>query len=201
MERESREQPLISLFLEKRDVARFGRWVGIFVLISARALAVWEVADSVGPTPLSLLVRLFWLRLVGIGSWGVIIILLAELADRLTGYDYVDEGVENDEEQENEGEGKPAFSYETSQGLRSPGLGSEAVRPLQRDTSVLISLTTLPKRGYRGNVGTIAYLTRAVRERVVLSWRCPPKSGPPSSHSAEIRWFHGPRTAIFRRSG
>jgi len=65
MERERREEPLIPSPLEGQwDVVRLGRWAGIFVLISALALAIWEVADSVGPTPSRLLVLLFWLRLV-----------------------------------------------------------------------------------------------------------------------------------------
>ena len=85
------------------DVARWGRWAGIFVLISALALAIWEVAGSGGSTPLSIQVRVFWLRLVGIAPWGVIIILLAELVDRVSGddsEDIEDEDIEDEESTE-----------------------------------------------------------------------------------------------------
>ena len=83
MDRERGQEPLLP-FLEKQwDVVRLGRWAGIFVLISALALAIWEAAE-LWPGDISLQVRFFWSRLVGIGSWGVIIILLAELVDRVS---------------------------------------------------------------------------------------------------------------------
>jgi hypothetical protein len=97
MERERREEPLTpSFFKGPWNIVTLGRWAGVFVLASALALAIWDILISPVPPDLHLQVRIFMWTLVQIGSWGVIIILLAELVDRLGGYDY-------DYEEEQEG--------------------------------------------------------------------------------------------------
>jgi hypothetical protein len=102
MEREHREEPLIpSFFKGSWDVVKLGRWAGVFVFLSALALAVWEtfifvLLNNSDPTPDLIQVQLFfsgaWRTLVQLGSLGVVIILLAELVDRVSEYDEEREG-------------------------------------------------------------------------------------------------------------
>jgi hypothetical protein len=90
MERESREESLTPSFVKGPwNIVTPGRWAGVFVLVSALALALWDILIPTGPPDLHMQVRIFMWTLVQIGSWGVIIILLAELVDRLTGYNDV----------------------------------------------------------------------------------------------------------------
>ena len=77
-----------------------GRWAGVFVLLSSVALAIWDILISLDPPDLHLQVRIFLWTLVQIGGGGVIIILLAELVDRLGEYDYDYEKRDNGEGQE-----------------------------------------------------------------------------------------------------
>ena len=96
MEPERREESLTpSFFKGPWDVVTLGRWAGVFVLLSALVLAIWDILIPSGPPEPYLQVRIFMWTLAQIGSWGVVIILLAEIVDRLGGYDYDD-----DEEQE-----------------------------------------------------------------------------------------------------
>jgi hypothetical protein len=89
MEREGREESLTPYFVKgPLNIVTLGRWAGVFVLLSAVALAIWDILISPVPPDLHLQVRIFMWTLVQIGSWGVIIILLAELLDRLSGYGY-----------------------------------------------------------------------------------------------------------------
>ena len=83
MERDSSKATLVPSFLrEGWDVVKLGRLAGAFVLASALTLAAWEVAMFPGDE-LSIKIYAFWRTLVQVGSFGVIIILLAELAGRL----------------------------------------------------------------------------------------------------------------------
>lgn len=87
MERESKDVTLLpSLFKGPWDIVKLGRWAGSFVLISALVLAAWEAFGLEIPAgQFSWRIRIFWRTLVQLGSWGVIIILLAELVDRVYG--------------------------------------------------------------------------------------------------------------------
>jgi hypothetical protein len=101
MERESREESLTpSFFKGSWNIVMLGRWAGVFVLLSSVALAIWDILISLDPPDLHLQVRIFLWTLVQIGGGGVIIILLAELVDRLGEYDYDYEKRDNGEGQE-----------------------------------------------------------------------------------------------------
>jgi len=62
-----------------------GRWAGFFTIASALALGVWQTMIVADRTPLSLdlIVFTLWRAIIEIAPWGVIIILLAEIADRV----------------------------------------------------------------------------------------------------------------------
>jgi hypothetical protein len=89
MERERREDTLIpSIFKSSWDVVKLGRWAGVFVLLSAPVLTVWETVyfhilgdSSVQVSPYFIIP--FLTSLVGKGVWGIVIILLAELVDSM----------------------------------------------------------------------------------------------------------------------
>jgi hypothetical protein len=94
MERERREDTLIpSFFKGPWDVVKLGRWARVFVFLSALALAVWETlyfhvfVDSAIPSSGTVIFFAFLTTLLQRGSWGVVIILLAELVDRVSEYD------------------------------------------------------------------------------------------------------------------
>jgi hypothetical protein len=81
------------------NVVVLARWAGVAVLASAVGLAIWTWVDFPG----ELLeggdrfrARLAWQTLVQLGWGGVVIILLAELVDRLTSEDdqYDDDGTQ-----------------------------------------------------------------------------------------------------------
>ena len=75
------------------DVVRLARWAGVAVLASAVGLAIWTVVDSPDHFPGN--VRFAWQILVHVGWGGVVIILLAELIDRVTSEDqYDDDGTQ-----------------------------------------------------------------------------------------------------------
>ena len=95
-ERYSKQVTLIPSFLrQKWDVVSLGRLIGSFVLGSAVVLALWQaIGFSGGELQMSFF--LFWNTLVGIGSWGVFIILLAELVDRVTVYGDKDDSKEDE---------------------------------------------------------------------------------------------------------
>ena len=95
-ERYSKQVTLIPSFLrQKWDVVSLGRLIGSFVLGSAVVLALWQaIGFSGGELQMSFF--LFWNTLVGIGSWGVFIILLAELVDRVTVYGDKDDSEEDE---------------------------------------------------------------------------------------------------------
>ena len=76
------------------DVVRLARWAGVAVLASAVGLAIWTVMDSPYVPPGGN-VRFAWQVLVQVGWGGVVIILLAELIDRVTSEDqYDDDGTQ-----------------------------------------------------------------------------------------------------------
>jgi hypothetical protein len=87
MERNNNNTTLIPAFLKdmkKRfpvDVVEFGRWAGVFVLISAPGWAIWNA--TIFAEALQETVAIFWGNLISAGSFGVIIILLAEVVDKL----------------------------------------------------------------------------------------------------------------------
>lgn len=94
MERERREDTLIPSFAKRPwNVVKLGRWAGVIVLLSAPVLAVWEtvyfhvLGDSSVQTTSPYFLIPFLSALVSRGVWGVVIILLAELVDRMTGHD------------------------------------------------------------------------------------------------------------------
>jgi hypothetical protein len=95
-ERYSKQVTLIPSFLrQKWDVVSLGRLIGSFVLGSAVVLAFWQaIGFSGGELQMSFF--LFWNTLIGIGSWGVFIILLAELVDRVTVYGDKDDSEEDE---------------------------------------------------------------------------------------------------------
>ena len=94
MEQYRREDPLIPEFLKgRRGLVWFARATGIFFLISALVLSIWQVVGFSEQFPERsefswLQVYLIWQNLVARLPWGVIIILLAEVVDRLNGDDY-----------------------------------------------------------------------------------------------------------------
>ena len=72
----------------REDLPTLGRWAGIIVLVSAVGLAVWDAVDlgpGHGGVDLSFQLRIAWSRFIGIGAWGVMIVLLAELVEWLQG--------------------------------------------------------------------------------------------------------------------
>jgi hypothetical protein len=91
MEQKRREDTLIpSIVKSPWDVVKLGWWAGVFVLLSAPVLAVWETLyfpilgdNSVQVTSPYFIIP-FLTSLIDKGVWGVIIILLAELVDRMT---------------------------------------------------------------------------------------------------------------------
>jgi hypothetical protein len=94
MQRERREDALIPSFVKGPwEVVKLGRWAGVFVLLSAPVLAVWEtvyfhvLGDSSVQATSPYFIISFISALVGRGVWGVVIILLAELVDRMTDHD------------------------------------------------------------------------------------------------------------------
>jgi hypothetical protein len=67
------------------DIVTVGRVIGSFVLGSAVVLAIWEVIlFGGGDLPVSF--YSFWRTFIDIGVWGVVIILLSELVDRVWVY-------------------------------------------------------------------------------------------------------------------
>jgi hypothetical protein len=91
MERERREEsPIPSFTKGPWDVVKLGRWAGVFVFLSALVLAVWETlyfhvfVDSGIPSSGTVIFFAFLSTLLQRGSWGVVIILLAELVERMT---------------------------------------------------------------------------------------------------------------------
>lgn len=66
-------------------VVTLGRWAGFFTIASALALGVWQTIIVADQTPLGLDLKIFtlWRAVMQIAPWGVVIILLAEIADRL----------------------------------------------------------------------------------------------------------------------
>jgi hypothetical protein len=96
IEQYSKQVTLIpSFFREKWDIVTLGRLIGSFVLGSAVVLALWQgIGFSGGELQMSFF--LFWNTLIGIGSWGVFIILLAELVDRVTVYGDKDDSEEDE---------------------------------------------------------------------------------------------------------
>ncbi len=88
MERERNDVTLVPSFLKKRwDVVKLGRWAGVFVLASALLMGAWEASGLFSDNPPHLRILLFWTTLVTRGSFGVIIILLAELVHAMRGDD------------------------------------------------------------------------------------------------------------------
>jgi hypothetical protein len=73
----------------------------VFVIASAFLLGAWEAFGfySEGITPFQNRILFFWTTLIGRGSFGVIIILLAELVDALRGADYAYDEADNDDEE------------------------------------------------------------------------------------------------------
>ncbi len=73
----------------REDMPMLGRWAGALVIASGLVLAFLNAVDfpatfdSQGS--LGIRLRVFWTQFVKIGSWGVIIVLLAELVDVLRG--------------------------------------------------------------------------------------------------------------------
>ena len=68
------------------DAAQLARWAGIFVIVSAVGLGIWQAVDFSGPpgsAGFQFKVLMFWRSLVSVGSFGVIILLLTELLRRL----------------------------------------------------------------------------------------------------------------------
>jgi hypothetical protein len=74
------------------SAVKLGRWAGVIVLLRAPVLAVWEtvyfhmLGDSSVRSTSPYFIIPFLTALIGQGVWGVIIILLAELVDRMTDY-------------------------------------------------------------------------------------------------------------------
>lgn len=79
----SQQATLTPSFLRRPwDVVTVGRLIGSFVLGSAVALGIWEaILFGGGDLPESFYG--FWRTFIDIGSWGVVIILLSELVDRV----------------------------------------------------------------------------------------------------------------------
>ena len=102
MKRGSADVTIIPSFLKRPwDVVTLGRWAGVFVLASAFILGAWEAFGFYldGMTPFQSRILFFWTTLVSRGSFGVIIILLAELVDNLRADDYAyDEDGESNED-------------------------------------------------------------------------------------------------------
>jgi hypothetical protein len=91
MERKRKEGSLIpSIVKSPWDVVKLGRCAGVFVLLSAPVLAVWETLSFLifGDNPVQVtspyFIIPFLTSLIDKGVWGVIIILLAEFVDRMT---------------------------------------------------------------------------------------------------------------------
>lgn len=89
------------------NLVALGRWIGIVVVVSALLGGaydfLWVIATARANEPADrLLLQAFtniWRSVLAIGSSGVIIILLAELLDRVTWSDDIDEpeeGIEGD---------------------------------------------------------------------------------------------------------
>ena len=94
MKRERNHVTLMPSFLKDRwDVVKLGRWAGVFVLACALFMGAWEASGLLSDNPPHLRILFFWTTLVTRGSFGVIIILLAELVCALLGDDY---GYKND---------------------------------------------------------------------------------------------------------
>ncbi len=94
MQRARREDTIIPSFARGPwNVVKLGRWAGVIVLLSAPVLAVWEtvyfhmLGDSSVQSTSPYFIIPFLTALIGQGVWGVIIILLAELVDRMTDHD------------------------------------------------------------------------------------------------------------------
>ena len=69
------------------DIVWLGRLAGAFVIASAVGLAIWMTVTSEDASgPFDQRFFRFWYMFVTIGWGGVPIILLAELANRLTGH-------------------------------------------------------------------------------------------------------------------
>lgn len=85
MDQETNDVSIIPSHLKKGwDVVRLGRWAGVFVLASALVFGAWDPFFFGGRgESLELRIFFFWRSFVGTGSFGVIIILLAELVNRL----------------------------------------------------------------------------------------------------------------------
>ena len=74
----------------REDLPTLGRWAGIIVLASAVGLAVLDFVDLGQPGhggrgDLNFQLRIAWSRFIGIGVWGVMIVLLAEVVESLQG--------------------------------------------------------------------------------------------------------------------
>jgi hypothetical protein len=96
-ERYSKQVILIPSFLrQKWDVVSVGRLIGSFVLGSSLPLAIWE-AILFGGGELPVIFYTIFRTSIGIGVWGVVIILLAELVDTVTVYGDKDDSKEDEE--------------------------------------------------------------------------------------------------------
>ena len=72
----------------REDLPTLGRWAGIIVLASAVGLGLWDTQDlgpGHGEVDLSFKLRIAWSRFIGIGAWGVMIVLVAEVVEQLQG--------------------------------------------------------------------------------------------------------------------